>query len=184
MVNMPFTPDEGNKNILYLLQDMTGFELYGTVDVILCLCDSINYITDYDDIVKVFKLVNNYLEPGGIFIFDINTEYKFKNLLGENTFADSEENAAYIWQNYYDEDERINEYYVNFFIKQENGLYERTEECHYEKAYKTEEIKKALNEAGLIFEACYDAFTFNLPNEKSERIYFVAREKGKILGGI
>lgn len=99
--------DEGDKNILYLLQDMTEFELYGTVDVILCLCDSINYITEYEDIVKVFKLVNNYLEPGGLFIFDINTEYKFKNILGENTFADSEENAAYIWQNYYDENERI-----------------------------------------------------------------------------
>ncbi len=176
--------DEGYKNILYLLQDMTEFELYGTVDVILCLCDGINYVTKYDEIVKVFKLVNNYLEPGGIFIFDINTEYKFKNMLGENTFADSEENAAYIWQNYYDKNERINEYYVNFFIRQENGLYERTEECHYEKAYTIEEIKEALKEAGLVFQSCYDAFTFNTPDEKSERIYFIARENGKINGGI
>jgi len=170
-------------NILYLLQDMTEFELYGTVDVVLSLCDSINYITEYEDIVQVFKLVNNYLDPNGLFIFDLNTEYKFKNILGDNTFADTQDKAAYIWQNCYDEEEKINEYYVNFFIENEDGTYERTEECHYERAYSIQEIKSALKEAGMIFEASYDAFTMNPDNEKSERIYIVARENGKITGG-
>lgn len=172
--------EDGSKNILYLLQDMTEFELYGTVDVILCLCDSINYITEYDDLVQVFKLVNNYLEPNGLFIFDINTEYKFKHILGDNTFADTEENAAYIWQNFYDENEKINEYYVNFFIKNNDDTYERTEEYHYERAYKLDEIKNALSEAGLIFENSYNAFSFDEPKYDSQRVYIIAREHGKI----
>ena len=168
-------------DVLFLLQDMTEFELYGTVDVILCLCDSINYITDYDGIKKVFKLVNNYLEPKGLFIFDINTEHKFKDILGKNTYTDCEDGAAYIWQNYYDENEKINEYYVNFFVEGEDGLYERTEECHYERAYSVDEIKKAIEEAGMEFVSAYDAFTFNKPNSQSERVYVVAREKGKCM---
>lgn len=171
--------DDGITNILYSLQDMTEFELYGTVDVILSLCDSINYITEYEDLVNVFKQVNKYLEPDGLFIFDINTEYKFKHILGDNTFADTEENAAYIWQNFYDEDEKINEYYVNFFIKNNDNTYERTEECHYERAYSVEEIKNALSESGLIFEHSYDAFSFDAPKEDSERIYIVAGKHGK-----
>ena len=175
--------EEGLNSILYLLQDMTEFELYGTVDIVLCLCDSINYITDYSDLVKVIKLANNYLEPGGLFIFDINTEYKFKHVLGNNTFADTEDNAAYIWQNYYDEDKKINEYYVNFFIGSDDGLYERTEEFHYERAYSLEEIKKAITEGGMVYEASFDAFTFNAPTETSQRIYFIAREHGKETGG-
>lgn len=171
--------DDGITNILYSLQDMTKFELYGTVDVILSLCDSINYITEYEDLVSVFKQVNKYLEPDGLFIFDINTEYKFKHILGDNTFADTEENAAYIWQNFYDEDEKINEYYVNFFIKNNDNTYERTEECHYERAYSVEEIKDALSEAGLVFEHSYDAFSFDAPKEDSERIYIVAGKHSK-----
>ena len=174
---------ENLKNTLYILQDMTEFELYGTVSVVLCLCDSINYITEYEDLVKVFKLVNNYLDPNGLFIFDINTEHKFKNILGDNTFAYTEDNAAYIWQNYYDEKEKINEYYVNFFIGDQNGNYKRNTEYHYEKAYSVDEIKEALKTAGLVFEACYDAFSFEEHKKESERIYFLAREHGKKIGG-
>ena len=171
--------EENKCNILYLLQDMTEFELYGTVDVILCVCDSINYLVDYDDLKKVFKLVNNYLNPGGLFIFDVNTEYKFKFILGNKTYSDCEDKAAYIWQNYYDSLNKINEYYVNFFVKKKSGLYERTEECHYERAYSVEEIKNAILYSGMDFVAAYDAFSFNEYNDKSQRICFVAKEKGK-----
>ncbi len=169
-----------NLDILYLSQDMREFELYGTVDLIVSLCDSLNYITEEEDLLTVFKLVNNYLDPKGLFIFDINTEYKFKEILGDNTFSYTTENAAYTWENCYDEEERINEYYVNIFVKDNNsGKYDRFEEFHYERAYLIDEIKKLLNEAGLEFVACYDAFTFDSPKEDSSRVYFVAREKGK-----
>ncbi len=127
----------------------------------------------------MFKLVNNYLEPKGLFVFDLNTIYKFDKVLGCNSFCETTENSAYTWENYYDADEKINEFYTNFFIKQENGLYERFEEFHYEKGYTIDEIIELIEEAGMEFEAVYDELTFHEPTERSQRIFFVAREKMK-----
>lgn len=168
-----------NLDILYLNQDMREFELYGTVDAVVSLCDSINYITESEDLLEVFKLVNNYLEPEGLFVFDINTIYKFDKVLGCNSFCETNENSAYTWENYYDTEEQINEFYTNFFIKQDSGLYERYEEFHYEKGYEIDEIIELIEEAGMEFEAVYDELTFHQPTERSQRIFFVAREKGK-----
>lgn len=166
-----------SNEILYLMQDMCEFELYGTADCIISLCDSLNYITDKNELLKVFKLVNNYLEPNGLFIFDINTEYKFKKILAENTFAETKEDAAYIWENYFDEDSGINEFYMNFFIKQnKENTYSRFEECHYEKAYTIDEIKEFIEKSGMKLIDYYEAYTFNKPHDKSERIFFVAQE--------
>ncbi|MEA4816848.1 MAG: methyltransferase domain-containing protein [Lachnospiraceae bacterium] len=170
---------EGSGKILYLLQDMREFELYGTVDSIISPMDSINYITDSDELVSVFKLVNNYLEPGGIFIFDLNTEYKFKDILADNSFSEINDSSAYIWENFYDESLKINEYSLNFFIEMNDGKYRRFEETHYEKAYSIEEIKKAIEKSGMRFLNVYDAFTFNPPSEESERVFFIAKEVTK-----
>ena len=170
---------ENENQILYLLQDMREFELYGTVDIIISLFDSLNYITEEEDLLKVFKLVNNYLEPKGLFIFDLNTKYKFKNILGENTFTQIDDDAAYIWENYYDEDSEINEYYLNIFVKDNDGRYERYEEVHHEKAYEIDVIKDLINKSGLKLLNIYDAYTFDEPKETSERIFFIAMENGK-----
>ena len=167
---------ESELDILYLNQDMAEFELYGTVDAIISICDSINYITEKAELLKVFKLVNNYLEPNGLFVFDINTIYKFENVLGCNSFCQTTENSAYTWENYYDEEERINEYYLNFFVKNGGGTYDRTQEEHYERAYSLEEIKGFIEKSGMRFEAAYDAFTFEPAREDSERICVIARE--------
>ncbi|MCD8036673.1 MAG: class I SAM-dependent methyltransferase [Clostridiales bacterium] len=167
---------EDCKNMLFLLQDMREFELYGTVNSIICLCDSLNYITEDEDMQRVFDLVNNYLHPNGLFVFDLNTEYKFKEIYAENTFSEVEDDAVYIWENYYDEEEKINEYYINFFLKNCEGTYDRTQAEHYERAYSLDEIKQFIEKSGMKFEAAYDAFTFEPVREDSERIYVVARE--------
>lgn len=166
-----------NSDILYLAQDMCEFELYGTVDCIVCLCDSLNYILEEKDLTKVFSLVKNYLNPDGLFIFDMNTQYKFETVLGSNTFADNKDSAAFIWENYYYEDEKINEYCMTFFVKDlKSGLYEKIEETHEERAYSTEEIKTIIEKAGLVFVDVFDECTFNEPHEQSERIYFVTKK--------
>ncbi len=176
-----------NLDILFLEQDMTAFELFGTVDSVVSVCDSLNYILEDDELLEVFKLVNNYLEPNGLFVFDLNTEYKFKNVLANNTFSDAQEDCAYTLENFYDDETQINEFYTNFFIKysddnndSNNNLYQRFEEFHYEKAYSINKIKELLSEAGLEFLAVYDELTFEPPKEDSQRIFFVAREINKI----
>lgn len=169
-----------NTEILYLLQDMREFELYGTVKAIVSICDSMNYITEDEDLLEVFKLVNNYLDPEGVFIFDLNTVYKYEKILGEQTIAENREDASFIWDNYYDEEEQINEYDLALFIPEgKDGLYRKYEEVHYQRAYELELVKELLEKAGMEFVTAYDAFTKNPVNEKSERIYVIAREHGK-----
>lgn len=166
-------------DILYLLQDMREFELYGTVKAVVSICDSINYILEPEELTQVFSLVNNYLDPNGIFIFDLNTEYKYTTLLADNTIAEAREESSFIWENFYDEEERINEYDLTIFIKETDALFRRYTETHYQRCYSLEEIQAALKKAGLIFVAAYDAFTREPIRTDSERIYIIARESGK-----
>nr|WP_317283082.1 class I SAM-dependent methyltransferase [uncultured Sellimonas sp.] len=169
---------QSGHDILYLLQDMREFELYGTVRAIVSACDSLNYITEPEELKEVFRLVNNYLDPKGLFLFDFNTEYKYREILGDTTIAESREECSFIWDNYYDEEEKINEYDLTLFV-QEGKLYRKFEETHYQRAYTLKEMKEFLKEAGLEFVTAYDAFTKNMPDEQSERIYVIAREQGK-----
>ena len=171
---------ESGHDILYLLQDMREFELYGTVKAVVSICDSMNYITEEEDLEEVFRLVNNYLDPKGLFIFDFNTVYKYKEILGEQTIAENRDECSFIWDNYYYEDEKINEYELSLFIQEEDSdLYRKYQETHFQKAYELETIKKLIEQSGMEFVTAYDAFTKNAPNEKSERIYVIARERGK-----
>ncbi len=165
-------------DILYLLQDMRGFELYGTVKAVISICDSMNYIMEYQELVEVFRLVNNYLDPKGVFIFDLNTEYKYRELLADNTFAEDREESSFIWNNFYDEEDKVNEYDLTLFVK-EGELYRKFEETHYQRAYGLDQIQQAISDGGMEFVAAYDACTRNPVQQDSERIYVIAREKGK-----
>ena len=170
--------DKSGYDILYLLQDMREFELYGTVRAVISVCDSVNYITEPEELQEVFRLVNNYLDPKGMFIFDLNTEAKFQ-AMGSETIAEVRDEGSFIWENEYDEEEKINSYDLTLFIREEDDLYRRYQETHFERAWSLDEIKKALTEAGMEFVAAYDAFTKNAPRKESDRIYVVAREHGK-----
>lgn len=176
--------DRSGRDILYLLQDMREFELYGTVAAAVSICDSMNYILEYEELVRVFSLVNNYLDPGGVFVFDLNTPYKYRELLGERTFAEDREESSFIWDNFFDEEERINEYDLTLFIRRQvpgirETLYQKFEETHYQRSYELGEIQDAIREAGMEFVAAFDAGTRNPARPDSERIYVVARECGK-----
>ena len=173
-------------DILYLLQDMREFELYGTVKAAVSICDSMNYIMEPEELTQVFRLANNYLDPGGVFIFDLNTEYKYKEILGDRTIAENREECSFIWDNYYYEEERINEYELNLFIREdaesetEGDFYRRFRETHFQRAYTLEEITRIVEESGLQFVTAYEAFTKEPPSKNSERIYVIAREQGKV----
>ena len=183
-------------DILYLLQDMREFELYGTVRAVVSVCDSVNYITEPEELAGVFRLVNNYLDPGGIFLFDFNTEYKYREVMGDCTIAEDRGPCSFIWDNCYYEEERINEYDLTLFIREgtapgrnegaeeddteENGaLYRKYTETHFQRGYTLEEIRELLSSAGLIFQAAYDMGTREAAGEKSERVCVIARECGK-----
>ncbi len=167
-------------DILYLQQDMREFELYGTVKAIVSVCDSVNYILEEEELEEVFRLVNNYLDPGGVFIFDFNTVYKYREILGDQTIAENREECSFIWDNYYYEEERINEYELSLFIWEgDSELYRKYQETHFQKAYDLETMKRLITQSGLEYITAYDAFTKEAPTRVSERIYVIARERGK-----
>jgi SAM-dependent methyltransferase len=166
---------DANADILLLNQGMTEFELFGTVDIITCLLDTFNYLTHKKDVIKMLKLVKNYLNPGGLFIFDINSDYKLKNLIGNNVFYDVDDEVSYIWQNEFDKKTNNVRFELTFFVKN-TDTYTRYDEVHYERAYSNEEIILMIIKSGLELVSCYEAFSLSPPKSKSERIFFVCRK--------
>lgn len=163
-----------NPDILYLCQDMRAFELYGTVDCICCMTDSLNYITSLQDLKQVFKLAKNYLNPGMPFIFDLNSYYKLKYIISNNTFTYDDGDVFYVWENEYDEKNDICDFYLTFFVR-DGETYRRFDEQHSEKAYKREEIEAVLKDVGFCDIQCFSDYG-NLPaTDKSERLIFVAK---------
>ena len=174
----PDEPDElPNGGILYLLEDMRELELYGSVRAVVSVCDSMNYILEEADLREVFSRVHEYLEEDGVFIFDLNTVYKYRDLLGETTIAENREEGSFIWENYFDEESAINEYDLTLYIREDGESYRRFEEVHYQRAYDLKTIGRLLADAGMELTAAYDAFTKEPVRDDSERIYVVARPR-------
>ena len=120
--------EQSGENILYLMQDMREFELYGTVGAVISVCDSLNYLLEEEDLVETFRLVNNYLDPKGLFVFDFNTVYKYEQVIGDTTIAENREDCSFIWENYYYPEEEINEYDLTVFVREEGNTYRRFHE--------------------------------------------------------
>ncbi len=172
--------EKGPSDILYLCQDMREFELYGTVAAIVSVCDSMNYLTEDGDMEAVVRLANNYLDPGGVFIFDMNTKYKYRELLADHVFAENRDEGSFIWENEYDEESGINAYDLTLYIKDETlDVFYRYEEEHFQRAYDLEEIKEAIASCGMVFVDAYDVDTMGPLSAQTERMYIVCKEQGK-----
>lgn len=167
---------EQNVDILFLAQDMRELNLYGTVDAAVSVCDGMNYILDEDDLLHVFKNVRLFLNSGGVFIFDMNTEYKFITLLNNYSFEGfGEGGVAYDWENFYDPDTKINEYRMTFFSLDENGeKINPFTELHRQRAYTHESILRMLFEAGFASVAIRDGYSNEPIKPNSARVVFIA----------
>ena len=168
--------EPGEVPILYLLQDMQDLELDGCVRAVYSVCDCVNYVLDEEELQQAFSRVHEYLEEDGVFIFDVNTSYKYTKLLAENTFAESRDEGSFIWDNYYDEEERINEYDLTLFIPEGDELYRRYTETHYQRNYETATLLKLLKNAGFTDICVYDDYTDAPICETSETAVFVAKK--------
>ena len=140
--------EQGGEGILYLCQDMRSFELYGTVRAVVSVCDSLNYLTTEEELRTVFRLADNYLDPGGLFLFDMNLPEKYEQippLIGENR-----DFGSFLWENEYDRERRENLAYLTFYLEEADGLYRRSEEVHRQRAYPPETVLGLLREARLL----------------------------------
>ncbi|MBO5312546.1 MAG: class I SAM-dependent methyltransferase [Clostridia bacterium] len=169
--------ERGVSDILWLCQDMTDFELYGTVDACVCCLDSINYLTKISDVKKCFSLVYNYLVPDGLFIFDVNTPYRFKNVYGNNDYILESQSSLCAWQNQYNEKSRLCQFFLSIFQQNEDGTYTRSDEIQVERCYSLKQIKSALSECGFELIGVYGDTDKSDLSENNEKWYFTARCK-------
>ena len=161
--------------MLWLCQDITEFELYGTVDVTVSCLDTMNHLATPAELSACLSLVHNYLVPDGLFIFDVNGKYKFEHVYGNETYVIEDQNGFCVWQNYYNERSRTCDFYITMFEETEDGLYERYDEEQRERMYTLRSLKKLLKDNGFEFIGAYSDFAFNEGSDEDERIYLVAR---------
>lgn len=139
--------DEGYFPLL-LCQDMTEFELYGTVRAALCCLDSFNYLTEDGELEQTFRLLHNYIEPGGLLFFDLNTPRKFEEVYGDHCYILEDEGVFCGWENDFDPETQLCTFRLTFFEKQKNGLWRRTDEEQTERAYTADYIRHTLQSCG------------------------------------
>ena len=183
MLSRAYAAKPEGTNVLFLEQDMRSFELYGTVGAVTCCLDSLNYLLRDGDLSACFRTVHNYLDPNGLFLFDMNTPYKFRTVYGNNAYVLEEERSETdggadifcAWQNFYNEKSRICDFDLSIFEEQPDGSYRRSDEHQQERCYESDEIQAALAASGMELLGIYADYRFSPPNEQTERWYFAAR---------
>ena len=178
--------DKLGHKTLYLCQDMREFELYGTAGTFVSVGDSVNYLTSDADMVKLFKRINTFLFPRGIFVFDFKTLYLYRDVIGDRTIAEDRDDCSFIWDNCFDPKTNINEYDLSLFIRDagsdgEDNVFRKFREVHEQRGYTLEEMKHYVKEADLEWVTEMDSDTMGPVTAKSERILCVVREKNKKL---
>ncbi len=178
--------EENIPPVLYLLQDMRAFELYGTVGAVTCCLDSVNYLLDEADVEKCFRCVHNYLDPNGLFLFDVNTPYKFEHIYGDCAYVLEDEvtddtdpgqgRAVYCgWQNSYDAESGICDFYLSLFEEGEDGRYDRADEHQRERCYTLAALRSLLERSGFALLGVWSDYDFSAPCEDTPRWYVAAR---------
>ncbi len=170
-----FKAQDAGADILWLCQDMRSFELYGTVGAVVCCLDSMNYLTGKQGFLNCLSLVHNYLDPDGIFIFDVNTPYKFKNVYGSNHYIIEADGVYCGWKNYYDAKSGLCDFELSLFIENKNGGYERHNELQRERCYSRTFIEGALEKTGFELIDIVSDFKMTKAEDTDERWFFICK---------
>jgi len=185
--------DSGKTQFLNFTLSQDYFQIDGKTLLILCEEGEEEYdprellkygvvietVEDKEDLTEVFRLVNNYLDPKGLFIFDFNTDYKYRDMIGETVIAEDREDVSFIWFNEYDEESQLNDIDLKVFVQEDGDCYRKFQEEHIQRGYSLQEIKQMLEESGLVFLQAFDEYSNQEPRTDSGRIVVVAQENGK-----
>lgn len=166
-------------DILYLHQDMTELDLYGTVDAAISALDSLNHLTDYGDFCTALQKVSLFLHPDGVFVFDVNTCYKHREVLANNSFVYDYGDVYCAWQNSLEDDDIV-QMDLDIFVSADGENYRRMEDQFAERAYSETQIEAALLNAGLEIQAIYGEDSFNSPREDEQRLIYVVKHRNPL----
>lgn len=166
---------DAEESILFLLQDMRSFELYGTVQGIVCANDGINYLTEKEDVLKCFSLIRNYLEPDSVFIFDVNSEYRFNEVFAKRDFFIDDGDVCMGWKSQMHKKSGICEFFLSVFTENEDGSYQRLNEIQREKLWTDDELDQMLTQSGLEKLAVFSGFDMKTAKENDEKRFYVVK---------
>ena len=167
-----------NANIRFTHQDMSSFSLYSKTDMILCLLDSVNYLESKQAVSNMLNRVYNYLNDGGIFVFDVNSKYKFENIYGCNAYVLQDDGVYCGWENYYSKNTKKCHFYLSVFTQNNDGSYNRFDEVQTEYMYTQKTLVKLCEQSGFSLCGVFGGFDFEKADENScERLYFVIKKK-------
>ena len=158
---------------VFLCQEASQLDLYGTVDAAICCLDSLNYLTSPKDVQKTFERLHLFIAPGGVLIFDINSAAKFRSLDGQ-VFLDETEDVYCVWRTEYDKRNKICSYWMDIFTRRPDGAWNRAGEEHRQRAYEAEELRTWLLDAGFTHIRTFGDCRMSAPRENEQRIYFAA----------
>ncbi|HOO60939.1 MAG TPA: class I SAM-dependent methyltransferase [Bacillota bacterium] len=166
---------DGHEGVLFLCQDMRKLDLFGSVDVFTSLLDTINHIPDEKGIAKLLASFHNFLQPGGLFVFDVATETHFTTSLGEEFFYDIDDDYTVLWENHYQPKTKKNRAMVTAFFKEQSGLYSREDTEITEKFYSHEALLSLIDSAGLQCKGIYGDLKMRAPSATDERVFYVVQ---------
>ena len=164
-----------NTKILWLSQDMTRLDLFGSVDVFVSLLDTVNHITDPKALDRLFKSFRNFLNPGGLFIFDLASGKHFRETLAGNFFYSIDDDFAVLWENDYDERSCLNTASLTMFGTEDGENYSRCDEDITERYYTDETVRSLAQKYGLEVAGVFGDLKKRKPTEKDERIFYCLR---------
>ncbi len=168
----------GEGGLTLIRQDISDFELYGTVDLILCFMDTVNHLPSGERVRRMFRLCRQYLNPGGLFLFDIATPRHFSETLGNQVFYDLSRDIAMIWKNTYDPVRKTSRADIALFLQDDDQRYNRVDAVVRERAYAVADIRRWLSRAGFSIAAEYGGVDREPAGEEADRVFFAAvREK-------
>ena len=168
--------DRGDSNILFLEQELDAIDLYGTVGAFVSTIDSVNYLTDKRRLRRLFKLVSNYLQPGGLFVFDVNTEYKMQDIIGNGVFYEITDDICYLWKSNYVKSDRVSTFDLTFFIRGAGGGWDRFDEIHRQRAYSLGDFQEAARGTGLEFTGLFNFLSYRKPSDHAAKINYVLQK--------
>ncbi len=161
-------------DITFYLGDMSNFSIAKRYDAVISACDTVNYLEDLDKIASFLEASYEVLNPGGILLFDINTETKFKKAIGDNTFVYNLDDVYCVWESQNKEDQL--EYDITFFVKGDDGRYDRYEEEQKQYAYEVKDIYKLLKRIGYKDIKVYNFGTFLAGTDEHDRLQIYAQK--------
>lgn len=166
-----------NPSMLLINRSIDDFELYGTVQAALCTLDTLNYLQSSKQLLSCFGLVANYLETGGLFVFDMNTKYRFSDVYGNNDFVYEDRDDVFVWRNA--DGAKTHDMVLTLFRKNRDGSYTRLEEVQRQRYFSPLSVKRMLADVGIDIIGVYGGKDFSALGDTTEKLYFVTKRNGK-----